>query len=99
LTTEVIVVAVGSAVVGEDGPGVEQERAQVTDAAAHALAVRAVAIAEAADGLVGADVRGTDDHRAGTDVDAAAQAVAAVAAAVAVTAESSVMVDGGRDNG
>src|SRR5262249_43456151 len=51
----------------DDGQGVKQERAEVVDAAAHAEAVRSLAIAQAAKGLVVADVRGDDDDCAGRD--------------------------------
>src|SRR5262249_13666535 len=78
--------------------GVEDERAQVVNAAADAEAVVSVAVAQAAEGLVVADVRSHDDHGAGSDIDTAAIAVAAVAPAVAVAAEGSVVVDGGRED-
>src|SRR6516165_275286 len=45
LTAEAIVIARGRMVVGDDGQLVEQERAEVVDAAAYAQAVRPVAVA------------------------------------------------------
>src|SRR5262249_54878610 len=73
--TEAIWVAVGGVVLGDDGRGVEEECAEVVDAAAHPEAVRAAVIRVAAAGPVVGDPRSADDHGAGRDVDAAAEAV------------------------
>ena len=53
LITEAIIVAIGGLVVGDDGQIVDEEHAKVVDTAAHAEAVRPLAIAQAAVGFVG----------------------------------------------
>src|SRR6516165_4421932 len=85
LTAEAIVVAGGGVVVADGGRGVEEEGAEVVDAAAHAEAVGPTIVAFAAAGAIVGDLRSADGHGAGRrDVDAAAEAVTIVAAVVAV---------------
>src|SRR5262249_61626176 len=78
LIAKAVIVTVGSAVVGDNGRCIKEERTEVVHAAAHAEAVGPRAVAQAAHGLVVADVRGADDDGAGPHVDAAAEAVAPV---------------------
>src|SRR5579871_2136306 len=95
LTAEAVVIVAGGVVVGDDGQGVGEERAEVVDAAAHALAV-GPAVALAAVRPVVRDRRSAEKHRAARDIDTATKAVAAVGA---VTARGLVMADGGIENG
>jgi hypothetical protein len=94
LTTEAIIIAVGGAVVEDDGQGAEEEGAEVVDAAAFPEAIGRVA--QAAHGLVVPDVRSADDHDAGANIDTAAQAVASN---VTITSEGPVVLDGAFENG
>jgi len=85
-------------IVSDDGGSVEQERAEVVDAAAHTEAIGPLAVAQATGSLVVTNFCSDDDHGAGPDIDAAAEAVAAVAANVAVAAEGPVVADGAIEN-
>src|SRR6266851_4204497 len=57
LIAETIVVAGGGMVAGDDGRGVEDERPEVVNSAAHSLAVRPAVVAVAAAGRVVGDFR------------------------------------------
>src|SRR5262249_12449720 len=83
LTAEAIIVARGRMVVGDDGQGVKEERAEVVAAATHAEPVRPAVAAVAS--VVG-DFRSADGHGAGRRNVDAAEAVSAVAPVVAVAA-------------
>src|SRR6266851_2447866 len=95
LIPEAIIVAGGGVIAGDDGRGVEEERAEVVNAAAHSFAVRPAVFAVAAAGHVVVDIRSADDHGAGRDISAAAGTVAAIAA---VAARGLVVVEGGIRN-
>ena len=77
LAAEAVVVAVRSVVMGDDRGGVEEECPEIVDAAAYPQAGRPSVAAAAARPVV-RDFRGTDDHGAGSEIDATAEAVAAV---------------------
>ena len=80
-------------VAGDDGRGVEKERPEVVNAAAHPLAIRPPAVAVAATGRVVADFRSAGDHGAGRNINATAQTIAAITP-VAIAANCLVVVEG-----
>ena len=65
LATKAVVIAVGSAVVVDDGRDIVEEGAEVVDAAAHAEAVGPTIVAFAAAGAIVGDLRSADGHGAG----------------------------------